>query len=306
MEDLVASITAMSTSRMRALHTRDDPQPVLDDPWGDRLIPASMLIAAVAQRDSGAYDTVGEASEEELISFSDEVLRVSPAFTNVILRSRYTEDALSTAIARGVKQYVLIGAGFDSYALRMPSQASGLKVIEVDHPATQALKLERIRECGVTVPDGVQFVAADLSSEGLDDALARSGFDHTTEAFFSWLGVTMYLSREANMATLAKIAACSAAGSQLVFSYLDQKLFEPDGTSEAALFDDLEQRVKSVGEPFVSGFYPASLRADLDALGLKLQEDLNEFELVKRYDPDGINGLKPADRSHVALVRTAE
>lgn len=303
MEDLVASITAMSTSRMRAIHTRRDPQPVLNDPWGDQLVPASMLVAAVAQRDPASNSDTGDISEEELASLSDDFMRASPAFTNVIIRARYTEDALSAAIARGTRQYVLIGAGFDSYALRIPPQEKDVAVIEIDHPATQSLKKQRISECGLAVPDNVHFVAADLAREGLENALARSTFNSAEPAFFAWLGVTMYLTREANMTTLESIANCSALGSELVFSYIDQKMFEPAGAPQTALFDDLEKTVRSLGEPFISGFDPASLAAVLSDVGLELEEDLNEFQMVERYDPEGRNGLKPADRSHVARVR---
>ena len=296
MEDRVASSTSLATSRMRAIHTRRDPQPILHDPWGDRLVPATLL-AATFNRDLSAIP------EAALVGVVDDFLRASPAYTNVIARSRYTEDALGEAVASGVRQYVLIGAGFDSYALRMPAQVKDLQVFEIDHPATQALKKQRIADCGITVAPGVHFVAADLAREGLDVALSRTSFDRFAPTFFSWLGVTMYLTRDANMAALKSIAACSAPGSQLVFSYIDQKMFQPEGAATAAVFAELEQAVKSVGEPFVSGFHPAALGDAMRDCGLELVEDLNDFQLVARYDPAGVNGLKPTDRSHVARVR---
>ncbi len=303
MEDQVASTTSLATSRMRAIHTRRDPQPILYDPWGDRLVPATLLVASFsppgAQSNSAS---TSENSEDALETITDDFLRASPAYTNVITRSRYTEDALSEALARGVRQYVLIGAGFDSYALRRPAQAKDLQVFEVDHPATQALKKQRIAECGIAVEAGVYFVAADLAKEGLDAALSKTAFSTSAPTFFSWLGVTMYLTRVANMAALKSIVDCSAPGSELVFSYIDQKLFEPQGAAEAALFEELEQTVKSVGEPFVSGFHPAHLANDIRHLGLELMEDLNDFQLVERYDSAGVNGLKPTDRSHIARV----
>ena len=104
------------------------------------------------------------------------------------------------------------------------------------------------------------------------------------------------------MAALKSIAECSAPGSQLVFSYIDQKMFQPEGSATAALFAELEQTVQAVGEPFVSGFHPATLGDDIRDLGLELEEDLNDFQLVARYDPAGVNGLKPTDRSHIARV----
>ena len=290
---------------MRAIHTRRDPEPVLHDPWGDSLVPASLLVAAVAQRNPSPEDS-GDTSSEEAARIADDFLHASPAFTNVILRARYTEDALRAAIASGVRQYVLLGAGFDSYILRIPPEADDLGVIEIDHPATQTLKRQRIVECGLPLEGNVQFIAADLAAEGLDDALARSMFEPAEPAFFAWLGVTMYLTREANMATLRNIAQCSLAGSQLVFSYIDQKVFDAKTAPQGAQFNDLEQAVRSVGEPFVSGFHPASLAAELREVGLDLVEDLNEFQMAARYDSQGINGFRPVDRSHVALVRVRE
>jgi methyltransferase (TIGR00027 family) len=296
MEEGVASTTSLATSRMRAIHARCDPQPILYDPWGDQLVPAALFVTSL-HRDSGALP------DESLAGIVDDYLRASPAYTNVIVRSRYTEDALGAAVARGVRQYVLIGAGFDSYALRRPAQARDLQVFEVDHPATQALKKQRIAECGIAVAAGVHFVAADLAGEALDAVLSRTSFDPDAPAFFSWLGVTMYLTRAANMAALAGIAACSAAGSELVFSYIDQKMFEPRDSATAVKFAELGQAVKALGEPFVSGFHPATLGDDIRGLGLDLEEDLSEYQLVARYDPAGVNHLKPTERSHVARVR---
>jgi methyltransferase (TIGR00027 family) len=270
MEDRVASTTSLATSRMRAVHARRDPQPILLDSWGDLLVPAALLVATLNPDNSRSNSAPAAGSEDALANITDDYLRASPAYTNVITRSRYTEDALGAAIDRGVRQYVLIGAGFDSYALRRPAAAKDLQVFEVDHPATQALKKQRLAECGITVEAGVHFVAANLANERLDTALAKTPFDRAQPTFFSWLGVTMYLTRAANMAALKSIVDISAAGSELVFSYIDQKLFQPKGAAAAALFAELEQTVKSVGEPFVSGFHPADLADNIRHLGLEL------------------------------------
>jgi methyltransferase (TIGR00027 family) len=215
------------------------------------------------------------------------------------MRTRYAEDALKASVSRGVRQYVLIGAGFDSFSLRLPEFAATLKIFEIDFPATQKLKLERIGACGIALPDTVHFVAADLSQESVAAALARSPFETTELAFFSWLGVTMYLTREANLATLMSIASCSPAGSEVVFTYLDERVFQAD--SEA--FRELQQRVTAVGEPFLSGFNPAELAANLAGCGLDLVEDLNGSEAAARYDRGGENDLGQSVFSHMTLVR---
>jgi len=284
MERPAASRTALATSLMRAAHTRLDPNPLIDDPWGDRLVPESAKRAL--------------ASSDEML---DEALMRSRSYANVITRTRYAEDALQAAVMRGVRQYVLIGAGFDSFSLRLPEFCADLRIFEIDFPATQELKIERIAACGITLPDTVHFVAADLSQESVAAALARSPFESNRLTFFSWLGVTMYLTREANLATLKSIASCSPSGSEVVFTYLDERLFQAQSES----FRELEQRVAAMGEPFLSGFDPAELAAILAACGLELVEDLTGSDTAARYDRGAELGLGQSMYSRIALARAA-
>jgi methyltransferase (TIGR00027 family) len=289
MGDVSASLTAMVTALMRSLHSRADPLPLIADPWGERLVPEVVK--------QGLRERMPPADGSPL----DARLRASPAYSNVITRSRFTEDALLAAVARGVRQTVLIGAGFDSWALRRQPAASGVVVFEIDHPATQGLKRQCLAGCGVAVDENLHFLAADLSQEGLVEVLARSPFRRDEPAFFSWLGVTMYLPRAANVAALAAVAQASAAGSELVFSYIDQAVF--GAGPEGADFRALQASVASIGEPFLSGFHPATLSGELGALGLELLEDLDDAHLVTRLDPQGRNGLRPSGRSRIARAR---
>jgi methyltransferase (TIGR00027 family) len=269
---------------MRAAHTRLDPHPLIDDSWGDRLVPESVKRAM--------------ASSDEML---DESLMRSRSYANVITRTRYAEDALQAAVSRGVRQYVLIGAGFDSFSLRRPAFAANLQIFEIDFPATQNFKIGQIEACGISLPD-THFVAADLSQESVAAALARSQFDTRQLTFFSWLGVTMYLTREANLATLRSIASCSPTASEVVFTYFDERLFKAQSES----FRELEQRVAAVGEPFLSGFDPAELAANLSDCGLHLVEDLHGGEVAARYDRGGEFGLGQSMFSHIALARVSE
>jgi methyltransferase (TIGR00027 family) len=300
MNESVASATALVVSLMRALHTRADPQPILDDPWGDILVPGSVIEAIQQRIDSTAPENSRVSEKEPSGQRVDSWLRTSPAFANVILRSRYTEDALQAAIERGVKQYVLIGAGFDSYALRIPAEAGQIDIYEIDHPATQSLKKQRLAECDVPVKDSVHFLAADLARERLSEVLSRSLFKPTEPAFFSWLGVTMYLTREANMLSLRDIALCGAPGSELVFTYIDQELFTTSTTPESGAFEEIQKSVASMGEPFLSGFDPTAIEQDLRGIGLELEENLDDRQLLERYDRPGVNGLQAGARSRTA------
>ena len=305
MEQSTASKTALITSLMRAFHARNDPKPIFIDPWGDKLIPPSVikqLKQAVLMR---SPDELPSLADDGSDSIFENWLRNNSTYSGVITRSRYTEDALHAAIARGVRQYVIIGAGFDSYALRMPESSDHVEIFEIDHPATQSLKKQCLAEQGVSLPKSLHFLQADLAEEKLAAVLSRSSFKSTEPTFFSWLGVTMYLTREANMSALHGIAQSGATGSELVFTYMDQKFFasgepRPDTDSDYA---ETDKRVASLGEPFVSGFYPAALAQHLESVGLKLEEDLDPMELVERYDKDGSSGLQGTSRSRIARAR---
>ena len=145
--------------------------------------------------------------------------------------------------------------------------------------------------------------AAPFLAETLESALGRSAFKRAAPSFFSWLGVSMYLPREANLNALRSIAASAAPGSELVFTYLDQAGFENRGQSASAAAHQLAATVSSVGEPFLSGFHPHELANDLASCGLELLEDFSDQELVARYDPEGRNRLGGSGGSHVARAR---
>jgi methyltransferase (TIGR00027 family) len=291
------SRTALTTSLMRALHSRCDPSPLLDDPWGDRLVPEferdSFRQRILSRMDSDARAAAMRAPG----SILDDFLLTNVSYPGVVIRSRYTEDALREAASRGTRQYVLIGAGFDSFALRRPDFSEALEIFEIDHPATQAFKIARIRDCGISLPPSVHFICADLANEDLTSALARSSFRSDEPAFFSWLGVTVYLTREANLATLRAVASAGAPGSELAFTYVDQIEFAPGGSRSLG-----EANVKAVamlGEPYLSGFDPNEIANDLMQAGLELVEDLDGRQMAERYG----RTRHPPVSMHIARAR---
>jgi methyltransferase (TIGR00027 family) len=299
MDPATPSRTAMFTAVLRGVHARS-PAPILVDPWGERLVPERAR-ATIAQHVGAALGGAADAPAPPPEGV-DAALRRHPTYANVIIRSRFAEDCLQQAVARGVAQHVILGAGFDTSWLRPPPHSPALRIFEVDHPATQQLKLQRLAECGVERPAQVRYVGADLAREPLRAALAACDFDPRTPAFFSWLGVTMYLTREANAAALAGIRECASRGSELVFTYLDQALWTnpPSGP-----FAQMRERVAAAGEPFLCGFDPATLGAELARAGFDLVENPADRELVQRYDPHGVHGfvLSGAGRIARALVR---
>ncbi|SDJ03982.1 methyltransferase, TIGR00027 family [Bradyrhizobium sp. Rc2d] len=297
------SRTALATSLMRALHSRSDPFPLLEDRWGDRLVPEAererMTERILARMDRD----VRARALRTTASVLDEFLLTNTALPGVVIRSRYAEDALREATIKGISQYVLIGAGLDSFVLRRPAFSHALTIFEIDHPATQTMKIQRIKECGMSLPPSVQFIAADLANEDLASVLARSHFRTGEKAFFSWLGVSVYLTRPANLATLRAVATCGAPGSELVFTYVDQAEFAPD-TSRSP-HNENAKAVAQIGEPWISGFDPDEIVNDLASVRLELVEDLDGRAMRERYRGANTTLGQPPASLHIALARVA-
>jgi methyltransferase (TIGR00027 family) len=202
----------------------------------------------------------------------------------LVMRSRYAEDELARAYERGVRQYVVLGAGLDTFAYRNPHR--GLKVFEVDHPSTQAWKRSRLREQSIAVPDSTVFAPVDFETQTLAGGLQAAGFRADSPAFFSWLGVTIYLSRDAVAGTLQTIAA-AAKGSQLVFDFAPPPASLPE--DERRRHEAMAARVASGGEPWIGYFPPELFAGELRAAGFASAEvlgaaDMNELYFRHRTD----------------------
>lgn len=218
----------------------------------------------------------------------------------VAARSRFAEDEFKAAFDRGVRQYVVLGAGLDTFGYRNPYAGSGLRVFEIDHPATQAWKRERLAASKIAVPPSLTFVPLDFEKRSLGEALEQSGFLITQPAFFSWLGVVPYLTREAAQSTLEWIGALPA-GSSVVFDYsISPASLEPH---QRAAFDELASRVARVGEPFQLFFEPDLLAAMLRELGFRHVEDLGSVEIDRRYFSNRIDGLFVGGLAHFISAR---
>jgi len=261
------SRTAHRVAIRRAAHQLLDQPKVLDDPLALRIIGPE---AAAALR----------SNPKEHHAFS----RAFRAF--MAARSRYAEDELARAVAHGVAQYVVLGAGLDTFAYRNPHPR--LRVFEVDHPATQAWKREQLQAAEIPVPQSLTFVPIDFEHQTLADGLGRSGFNPNEAAFFSWLGVTPYLTREACMATLSLIAKMPA-GSGVVFDFAVDPALLNAGQRQA--LDALSERVAKYGEPFRLFFDPAKLREELKGLGFQRTEFLQGKQINERYFKDRTDGL---------------
>ncbi len=263
MKENCSSRTALRVAMHRAAHQ------ILDDP---RIFDDPLALRVLGPENAIAQDPNQMGLKETPLS---RVLRASLA-----ARSRYAEDQLHAAIKQGVDQYVVLGAGLDTFAYRNPYPQDVLHVFEVDHPTTQIWKRTRLEEAGIPIPKELTFSPVDFETQPLEDGLRRAGFNTGKCAFFSWLGVTMYLTIDAISATL-RFVASMPADSGIVFDYMiSPSLLDP--TSRMA-FDSLAHRVVLAGEPFQTFFNPSSLKVTLRAMGFGQIEDIEPEEMDARY-----------------------
>lgn len=255
MEPGRASRTALKVAIRRAAHQLMEQPPVLDDPI--------------------AVPLLGREHANDMERAMHPVGRDFRAF--MAARSRHAEDRLADAVAHGVRQYVVLGAGLDTFAYR--NRFAELRVFEVDFPATQEWKWEMLAEALIPLPANLTFVPLDFERKTLGDGLAEAGFDAGSSAFFGWLGVVPYLTLEAFRATLNMIARLPA-GSGVTFDYG----FPPQTLSlkRRMVFEMLAKRVAAAGEPFRLFFKPDELERELRNAG---------FHRVEQVDVDGLNAL---------------
>ncbi|HVN76074.1 MAG TPA: class I SAM-dependent methyltransferase [Thermoanaerobaculaceae bacterium] len=269
------SRTALGTAYVRAAHQLLDASPhILEDP-----LAVTILGPAGVQR---IYD-----SAESYQTAQRRALRA-----HIVLRSRFAEDRLAASLLRGVTQYVILGAGFDTFALRMPSWAHSLQVVEVDHAATQEVKRSRIVATGLAVPKNVHFAAIDFEQESLCDSLRRNAVAMDTPTFFSWLGVTMYLTQEAIDATLRCLGSFPL-GSEVVLTFAPPSTGAPSPFSQAA---------DGVGESWISHFEPEALKERLQSARFSLVEFLLPAEANARYFRQRPQDLPPPTRTNIVTA----
>ena len=233
--------------------------------------------------------------------FSGALRKLKPLVAQVLGRSRFAEDALASAMDRGINQYVIVGAGLDSYALRCPDRTGQLRIFEVDHPDTQRAKRQRLGSLGITLPAHLEFVAIDFELQELSEAMKGSSHQRDTPAFYSWLGTTHYLTPQATLATLGSIARCAAPGSEVVLDYsVPRGLIDPDKLRDLLWVEKLARRM---GEPLIGNLDPAQLHAAVAQLGYEIVEDLAAPEQALRYFSNRTDGLEPTPVSRLLHLR---
>ena len=262
------STTAILVAAVRASHLRWCPEPIFSDKYAIAMVtPFWRLVANNRLLNRLVVDVL--------------LRTLKPTHTVIIVRIRYAEDRLWEAISAGVQQYVILGAGLDTFALRSRGRADRLRIYEVDHPASQEMKRRGLERIAGGVPSNLNLVPVDFETDRLDDALVAAGFDPEAPAFFSWLGVTCYLTRKAIGTTIDQIAVVSAPGSSLVVDYrYPRRLVPADGQ---ALVEQMDRFVERRGEPMLSAFSPEEFAAVMGRAGFVETDSVSPEEQVRRY-----------------------
>jgi methyltransferase (TIGR00027 family) len=261
------SRTALIPARQRAAHQVLDHGSILSDPFAMKIL---------------------REDERDVLQFANQhpLASIGRLFTTA--RSRIAEDALSGAVERGIRQIVILGAGLDTFALRSPHGAQQIRIYEVDHPATQAWKLERMAEAQIVLPPWLIFVPVDFEQDDVGVKLVAAGFLEKSPAFFTWLGVVPYLTQDAIGSTLDYIA--SIRNSEVVFDYMEP----PQAFSEELreLVKERTEQLEKIDERWASRFEPAGMASFLRSHGFCNIDDINFQEITSRFGR-AVQGLAP-------------
>jgi methyltransferase (TIGR00027 family) len=273
--------TAVRTALWRALHVEiDSPPHVFEDTLGLRL----------ADPDDGWRD------RPDMSPFT------RPFRASIVARARFVEDLVMEQAVGGVGQYVILGAGLDTFVQRRPERASRLRVFEIDRPGPQEWKRQRLVDLGLGIPSCLRFVPVDFESgDAWWDRLRQAGFDSTKPAVVACTGVSMYLSRDAIVAMLRQVAAL-ARGSTLVLSFLlPVEMAAPDvrpGMERAV------EGARANGTPFISFFMPTEMLTQAREAGFRIVRHVASADLAQRYFAGRADGLRPPANSEELLVAT--
>lgn len=266
------SLTAHSVAMMRAAHQILDYPKIFEDP---------VALSIVGKQGVSVINTDTRRFKSRIQMYLRAI---------VVARSRFAEDELAAAIKQGIRQYVILGAGLDTFAYRNPYSSEGLNVFEVDYPATQEWKRRQLKAAKISIPETVTYVPIDFENQALGDQLQKAGFQLSAPTFISWLGVTMYLTDEVIMATMNEILSSAYSESQIVFDYR----VHPSSVNilQRLVIRLLDRRLARMGEPFKSSFDPDTLLSDLKKLGFEHAINIAPAEINARFFNSRTDKLK--------------
>ena len=293
------SLTALVSCFARGYHASNSREPIFNDFIANSLLKEEekQLIATNWANAIAFYD---QKKSDTLRTFDEKLEWVmnNQTIPQLVSRARYAEDGLRSAIERGFKQYVILGAGFDTFALRQENVPEDFMIYEIDHPATQAFKLSRLQENGIDIPENVKFVPIDFKRDSLRNELKKSGYDQQKYTYFSLLGVVMYLDKKDFYQLLSSVSEISVNGSSFIFDYLDDTAFNDRIASKKLI--QMRQITAHTGEPMISGFDPFELDRELQDCNMLLYENLSPANIEDMYFAGREDGLHAFDHFHFA------
>ena len=274
-----ASLTAKKVAVMRAAHQVIDNPKIFEDP---------LALSIIGTQGVCEIHSAKRKFKTRLHSYLRAI---------VVARSRLVEDELSMAVKQGIRQYVILGAGLDTFAYRNTHSDAGLRVFEIDHPATQEWKRRQLYAANVCIPESLTFVPIDFENQSLKDRLQEAGFNAGESSFFSWLGVTMYLNRQTVMSTMKYIASSSPRGSVIIFDYT----VPPSSQNfiRRFVFRLLAHKMAAMGEPWQTFFDPRQLAMELKDVGFAHVEDFDPENINSRFFRERTDKLKVGSFGHL-------
>ncbi|MEM9727571.1 MAG: class I SAM-dependent methyltransferase [Myxococcota bacterium] len=284
------SATADLCAMARAHHALFDADPVFRDEVGVKLT-------------SDRWRRVLESPVLRRVVIDGLLRPARPSTASLVGRARYLERHVETALARGVAQYVIVGAGMDSFTVRRPDLVDRMLTFEIDHPNTQRVKLARLAKHQAR-PPGVTFVPVDLAARSIASALADTPFDPALKTLFSWMGVTYYLPKHTVYRSLESMVSVARQGCEIIFDY--QAPTEPGQSNHELPRKFVRALTRSVGEPQISAFHDDRLQTELAARGLETVEVFTGEQMRKRYFLGRPDGLRPHGHVRIAHVRSMQ
>ena len=275
-----ASITALMSAFARAYHSQNSNEILFDDSMARALMTdeeysmmRQYIISGIDFFAPDKKDSFGD--DEEMLRWIVET-QLAPT---PLARAKFCDDSLKTAVMTGTEQYVILGAGLDTFAWRESELMQKLSVFEVDHPLTQKDKKQRLERAKLDMRENLHFVPVDFTKDNLRDRLAENGFDENKKTFFSWLGVSYYLSQDEIGGFLENLSSFAADGSTLLFDYADENLF----TSDVRRVQNMLAMAQAGGEPMKSCFSYGCLEKLLSKYNFLIYEFLSTNDIQEKY-----------------------
>lgn len=299
MENSKSSMTALIASFSRAYHAENDDPKIFYDPIARQLMTEeeyNQIMGYII----GGIDFFSPEKKSKLTD-SEEILKwivQTQLAPTPLARARYCEDMLKNAVKLDAKQYVILGAGMDTFAYRNHELMSTIHVFEIDHPDTQTFKKMKVEQAGWGVPDNLHYVPVDFIKDNLHIELEKFGFDTQKITFFSWLGVTYYLTKEVIASMLKTISSLSPEGSGLLFDYADDEFF----TADVKRVQNQIAMANASGEPMQSGYSYGEMEQLLSKNGLLVYEHLTSQDIENRFFTGRADYLHAFEHINYALA----